>query len=125
MLNSENKILAGLSHLGIFFGFLGIIAVLVIYIIQREKSRFVAHHAKQALGYQLIIALFKQLVGLAGFSFIGFTSGFMRGMYLWQGLSIWGLFSLVILIYAVVASIKAFSGESFKYVLIGDFIDRI
>ncbi|MBK8258817.1 MAG: DUF4870 domain-containing protein [Polyangiaceae bacterium] len=51
--SQEDRILAALSYLGYFLGFWLLIPI-VIYVLKREKSRFVAHHALRAVLLHLI-----------------------------------------------------------------------
>ncbi|WP_158212461.1 DUF4870 domain-containing protein [Natranaerobius trueperi] len=133
-LKSDDKIFAGLSHLAIFLDFIGTIATLMIYITKKDYSKFIEYHAKQALGYQVVILLISWAINLV---FIGGAiGGFLgTGFIMGQGLlsiipmvSLVGIrvvISLMIYGYAIFASLQAFQGEEFKYIVIGDFIDRL
>ncbi len=131
--SSEEKIFAGISHLGILFSWIGIIVALVIFITQKDKSSFVGNHAKQALGYQICLLIVFSL--LSFFVAGGVLSSLIIGGPGAVGLlplagaagtfGIIGLLRLAIIIYAVVAAFNAFNGNKFKYVLIGDFVDKV
>ncbi len=135
-LKSEDKILAGISHLGIFLNVVGFVGVLIIYLVKKEASHFVRDHAKQALGYQVIILIISWMITLIfmGGAIGGIVSGtifnlpqimpgFMGSMIIF-GIIRGGL-SLLIFGYAVYAAIQALQGKGFKYVVIGEFVDRI
>ena len=53
MPNPNDRIMAALSHASIILPFWGIIASIVIWVTQRDKSPFVAFQALQALAYHL------------------------------------------------------------------------
>jgi len=53
-ITSEEKTLALISHLGALFSFL---APLIIWIIKRNDSDFVEHHACEALNFQITLFL--------------------------------------------------------------------
>lgn len=132
-MDTQEKALAGASHLGIFFNLIGFIAVIVIYLSQKNKSRFVSDHAKQALGFQMAIFAASMLLGIL--MMLGFAGG---GMMFHSGN--WGIFhagslggvaflmSLVhfaIWVYAVIAALHGFTGRSFKYAIIGDKVAQL
>ncbi|WP_366923129.1 DUF4870 domain-containing protein [Metallumcola ferriviriculae] len=118
MRTSEEKILAGIAHLGILFRTSGITVALIIYVIQKDKSNFAAEHAKQALGYQITLAILFYIPALFGFRTLGW-GGHVSPVPGWL-LIFWGL-----TLYAIYAAIKAFTGKGFEYAVIGDFIRRI
>lgn len=125
-MKSEDKILAGVCHLGILLHITGIVLTLVIYLLQKDKSTFVADHAKQALGDQIAVALLSFFVSFAG---VGGALGsfLMRGSLAPIGF-LGGLISLAYLVlvaYAVYAAYNAFTGKDFQYAMIGDFIAKI
>lgn len=127
---SEDKILSGIAHLGILLNWVGVIGVLIIYLTQKDKSSFIGDHAKQALGYQICVQI---VFGVLNILFAGrFVGGMlMRNHWMYPfntGFSTAGLLGLLYLatvIYAIVASINAFSGKKYKYAVIGDFVDGI
>jgi len=129
--SSEEKILSGISHLGVILGWLGAGVALLIYLTQKDKSSFTGDHAKQALGFQVAIIVVFSILGIL-------TAGGMAGNILREGswgvpfpplgfgaLGLLGILRLAVIIYAVVAAVNAFNGQEFKYVLIGDFVDQI
>lgn len=67
---SEERLLAGLSHVSfLFFGFGPMVSGL-IWSLQRRKSKYIAYHALQALGYQVLFPLLSQVVILVGSIFL-------------------------------------------------------
>lgn len=60
----DERIMAALSHLAIVLPFMGVIAPTVIWVTQKDKSRFVAFQALQALVYQLVLIVAGFIVGI-------------------------------------------------------------
>ena len=68
----DEKSLAIIAHIGgIFFG---IIAPLIIWILQKDKpnASFSTHHAKEALNFQISVLLASAVAGLTTIVLIGF-----------------------------------------------------
>jgi uncharacterized Tic20 family protein len=100
---SDEKTLALLSHVVTFVS--NFIAPLIIYIIKKDESPFVAAHAKESLNFQLtillaVIVLFITIVGI---------------LLLW----IVGIYALVLVI---IATIRASEGKLYRYPLTIRFI---
>jgi len=100
---SDEKTLALLSHIVTFVS--NFIAPLIIYIIKKDESPFVAAHAKESLNFQLtilltIIVLFITIIGI---------------FLLW----IVGVYALVLVI---IATIRASEGKLYRYPLTIRFI---
>lgn len=128
---SEEKILSGISHLGVILGWLGAAIALIIYLTQKDKSSFTGDHAKQALGFQIAVIIIFSILGI-------FTAGGMVGNMFTEGswgvpfpplgfsaLGLLGVLRLAVIVYALVAAVNAFNGQEFKYAVIGDFVDQI
>jgi len=120
---SEEKILAGLSHLGIIFGSVGILIALAVFFWQNGKSRFAANQAKQALGYQVVV----RIIAFVGNGlFWGSAAGLDAALgFFFGGFWLWNLFLLLFNLYGLYAALQALKGYAFRYPLIGDFIDNI
>ena len=93
---SDERTMAILSHiLTIIFPFL---APLIIYLIKKDDSKFVEHHAKESLNFQITVVL---IVIILFITIIGI-------LLVW----IVGIASLVLVI---VATIKASDGKLYRY----------
>jgi uncharacterized Tic20 family protein len=94
-----------LAHLGFIAGYVipfgNVIAPLVIWLTQRDKSEFVAENAKEALNFQITVTI--AIIASIILMFI------VIGIFLLIAV---GIYSLVI---AIIAAIKANQGESYKY----------
>lgn len=127
-LTHEEKILAVISHLGLFLNPIGIILALAIYLLKKEQSRFIAQHARQAVGFQVVVAIVGVIAGLSGFGLI------LGGLFYGPGPGIAGAFGIAIIFWftiilvalcAVVGAYRALIGKDFQYPLVGDLINRI
>lgn len=97
---SEERMLALISHLSPLVG-AGIVAPLVIYLVKKDTSDFVADQAKEALNFHLTVLLAVIVSGLLVLVAIGLLL-----------LMVVGLGALVL---SIVAAIKANDGERYRY----------
>ena len=128
---SDEKLLAGLSHLSIIA--FSIIAPFIIWLIQRQKSQYVAFHALQSLFYHLATTVVSVVLACA-FIFVFFraiASGTANeGMAIFADLAILAIFVLMTLvavaltIYGIVGAVMAFQGKPFRYILAGRWAAR-
>jgi uncharacterized Tic20 family protein len=140
--NKDEKNMAGLAHGSILLGLFtngvgGILAALVIWITQRDKSDYVAAQSLQALVYQALVFA----ITMAAWCCWGalYTAMIMLplitnpGAYetsppasLWLGLFLMvapmGLWALTTL-YGLYASLRCFGGHDFKYVIVGNWLE--
>ena len=104
---SDERMWAMLTHLsalpGSFVLIGAIVAPLVIWQVQKNKSAFVYYHGKEAVNFQITMAI------AAAFSFLLFL--LLIGLVL-----IW-IVGAVWLIFTVIAAIKANNGEYYRYPL--------
>jgi uncharacterized protein len=98
--------------------FAPVMAPLVIYFVRRDQSRFVAFHALQSLYLDLacIVAMVATAFLAILFSMIPFAGQILLTQF---ALAFWGLW-VAGLIYAIVASVKAYNGEWFRAPLVAD-----
>jgi uncharacterized Tic20 family protein len=54
----DDRIMAALSHITVILPFFGVVAPIIIWVTQKEKSQYVAFQALQALAYQLSLIVF-------------------------------------------------------------------
>lgn len=98
-ISSEDKTMAILSHvLCIVAGFL---APLIIYLIKKDDSPYVAAHAKESLNFQLTML-------------IAFIISFIL-MFVIIGILLMVLLSIANLVLVIIATIKASEGKFYKY----------
>jgi uncharacterized Tic20 family protein len=135
--DQNDRIMAALAHVTAILPVMGVIAPIIIWATQRERSEFVGFQALQAAVYQLSMVV-AWIVGMAcymcsffvlliptsinqyGGRFSGewvavFLPLFVLGLILLGGLAF--------VIYGVVAAILVLQGRDFRYILIGDWLE--
>lgn len=126
---SEERTWASIAHLSIllnlFTVFLGPLVGLVIYLVYKDKSRYIAYHAMQALVFQLafwigagIIASFVWIVSLL-------TLIIIVGCCLLPVAVFFSFVPIAALVYGVIGGIETSQGRDFKYWLVGDWVRGI
>ncbi len=96
---SDEKTLALLSHILTFIA--PLLAPLVIWLIKKDESQFVAYHAKESLNFQISLILYFLVACVLIFIFIGLILIWIIGM--------------VASILIIVATIRASEGKLYKY----------
>lgn len=128
---SEEKIVAGLSHLAYLLNWVGPIAAVVVFVMYRQKSSYVAEHAKQSIGLQIITVVVGVVIGLlTGVGSLGSLglgrvsrTAFAGSILLGAGLV--SLISLAGLVLAIIAAVKAFMGQEYRHPLFGELVGRM
>jgi uncharacterized Tic20 family protein len=119
-----------LSHLSTLLnlvtGFGGPIAAFVIYIIYKDRSRFVAYHALQAMVFQLIWWFGGGvLIGLM-WAVVGVLSAILVGIVLIPVAAcitpILAILPVGALVYGIIGAVQVNQGQDFKYWLVGDWV---
>lgn len=139
----DQRLMAALAHGSILIGPLtngvgGVIAALVIWVVQREKSAYAAAQALQALVYQAATTLVTMLAwccwGVLWVALIvppvmanpelyenTVPAGFWVGLSLMAiPLLLWGL----TIVYGLVGAVRCLGGHDFRYAIIGRWLDR-
>lgn len=133
--DQNEHILAALSHATVLIPLMGVIAPIVIWATQKDKSEFVAFQALQAIIYQflMIIAYFAGMLlyilsipVMIVFSELGSGNtpgevGFIFPMLVL--VMIFGGGGLFIL-YGLAATVITFLGNNFHYILIGGALEK-
>jgi uncharacterized Tic20 family protein len=93
---SDEKTLALLSHILTFVA--PIVAPLIIYLLKKDESKYIAHHAKESLNFQItlmiiIVGLFLSVVGI---------------LFIW-------IPGIVAFVLVIIATIRASEGTLYKY----------
>jgi len=98
---SDDRILAMLSHILAIVPGVGILGPLVIYLVKKDDSPFVAAHARESLNFQITIILGYIIWAILIVVLIGF---FM--------LAVWSILNTVLVI---VATIRASEEKMYRY----------
>lgn len=119
--STEDKILALAAHLGFLTGIGYLLFPLIIWLVKKDSSRFVAMHAKQALVWQgacLVAGTVFTAVGM-GISFVTLGLGallFVPGML---------LVSLLLLVPSVLAGVAVCNEKHYSYPVTGAYADKL
>ena len=121
----EERQWAMFAHLAIlanlFSGFLGPIVPLAIYMIYKDRSRYVAYQSMQALIFQLIWWVGGGVLAGVVWAITGALSAVIIGLICIPIACVISAIPLFALGYGVYAGIRCNQGEDFKYWLIGDW----
>ncbi len=126
---SDERTWAMLAHLSVLLnlitGFLGIAAALVIYLVYKDRSRYVAYQSMQAFLFQLIFwAGGGLLIGIM-WAVVGALSAVLVGLLLIPFAVlltlVFVLMPLLALVYGVVGGVQCSNGDDFRYWLVGDW----
>ena len=142
-IRQDERVMAALAHGSILLGAFtngigGIGAALLIWLIQREKSAYVAGQALQALVYQVLVLIVTMFFwccwgGLWMLLMLpaiianpnAYNNAPPPGM--WVGMTLLciplGIWALTIL-YGLWGAIRSLSGYDFRYALVGNWLDR-
>ncbi|MEA3308687.1 MAG: DUF4870 domain-containing protein [Chloroflexota bacterium] len=125
----DERLWAALAHLSILLnlitGFLGVAAALLIYLIYKERSRYVAYQALQAFLFQLIFwAGAGTIIGIM-WAIVGVLSAIVIGIILIPfalvATVLLAVMPLGALIYGVIGALQCSDGQNFRYWLVGDW----
>lgn len=96
--SSEERTIAMLSHILTVVPGVGILAPLIIYLLKKDDSQFVAYHSRESLNFQITLYI-------VGFVLIITVIGILFLWVLW----------LVEVIFVVIATIKANENRLYRY----------
>jgi uncharacterized Tic20 family protein len=138
----DERVMAALAHISALLPMMGVIAPIVIWVTQKEKSQYVAFQALQALAYQLTMIM-AWFVGMGCYmlSFFGTfitipfssSSGNSHSVSPLFGLTfiipflVFGAIfcgGFLFVIYGVIGAIMAFQGKPFRYFVLGKSLER-
>jgi uncharacterized Tic20 family protein len=123
---AEERQWAMFAHFGILVnlisGFLGPVVPLAIYMIYKDRSRYVAYQSLQALVFQLIAWVGGWAIAGAAWAISGVLSAVIIGLLCMPIACILSVIPLAGLVYGVYGGIQANQGQDFKYWLVGDWM---
>lgn len=136
--NVENRLLAALAHGSVAAQGVGILVGVLVFITQREKSRFAAFQALQAALYQLISFIIMVVLWIIwgviyGLSMIPLIIQAEANPEAAPPLIFWvAMLSMVIpLIYMIVVGmyglwggIRTWQGKDFRYIILGGMLEK-
>src|SRR3954468_4123108 len=102
----DQRLWSTLTHIGgIFFGFL---VPLITYLVLKDRGAFVAEHTKTALNFQLTMLIAYAVSGILWLALIGIFLTIAIG--------------IVVIVFSIIAAVKANAGELYQYPLTIRFI---
>ncbi|OXM84448.1 DUF4870 domain-containing protein [Paenibacillus rigui] len=101
MVSNDEKSLALLSHLLSLIA--GVFAPLIIWLLKKDESYFIAEHAKESLNFQISIMIYSFAVTLLCFVVIGFV--------------LIPFLAIFVVVVIILATVKASRGEIYRYPL--------
>jgi uncharacterized Tic20 family protein len=123
---ADERTWAMIAHLSILgnlvTGFLGPVAALVIYLVYKERSRYVAYQAMQAFVFQLVWWVGAGALAGIAWAISGVLTAVLIGLLCMPLACLISFIPLGALVYGVVAGVQASQGQDFKYWLIGDWV---
>jgi len=104
--SNDEKLWAALSHILALAG-VQLLAPLIIYLVKKDRSAFIRDHARESLNFQISILIYGAVLAALFFTIILIPLVYIGAFAL-------PLFDLVMVI---VATIKAASGDPWRYPL--------
>ena len=102
----EDKSLAMLCHLlGIFTGFIG---PLIVWLVKKDQSAFIAHHGRESLNFQLTVMLIMFCLTSATFILMFVVVGIVLVPVLF-------VVPILALVAEIMAAVAAQNGEWYRY----------
>jgi len=123
---SDERTWAMLAHLSVLAnlatGFLGPVIALVIYLVYKDRSRYVAYQSMQAFVFQLIAWVGGGvLVGVA-WALSGILTAVFIGLLCMPFACLLSFLPLGALVYGIIGGVQCSQGQDFRYWLVGDWV---
>jgi uncharacterized Tic20 family protein len=122
----EERQWAMVAHLGVLVnlvsGFLGPVVPLAIYMIYKDRSRYVAYQSLQALIFQLIWWVGGGILAGIAWAISGILSAVLIGLLCMPFACLLSAIPLAALGYGIYGGIQTSQGQDFKYWLVGDWM---
>jgi uncharacterized protein len=134
--SQNDKIMAALAHISAVLPLMGVIAPIVIWATQKDKSEYVAFQALQAVVYQLAMIL-AWFIGMGCYMLSFFTMFFSMPLssgtdqvspsafpffFLIPFIIFGAIFvgGAIFVIYGIIGAVSVFQGRDFRYLFIGN-----
>lgn len=122
---SDERTWAMVAHLSMLLnlvtGFLGPVAALVIYLVYRDRSRYVAFHAMQSLLWQLVGWVGAGILAGLAWTISGVLAAVLIGCLLMPLALVLSFLPLAAVVYSIIGAIQTNQGQDFRYWLVGDW----
>ena len=115
-----------LAHLSIVLnlltGFVGPVAALIVYLIYKDRSRYVAYQSMQSLIFQLITWVGGGLLIAISWILSGILSTIVIGVLCVPFACLFSILPFGAVIYGIVGAVQCSQGQDFRYWLVGDWV---
>ena len=143
--SQNDKITAALGHISVLLPLIGLIVPIIIWVTQKEKSKYVSLQALQAIAYHLVM-IFAYFIGMGCYMISFFSTflaipfanetpgpsaspllmvGFIIPFLVFGAIFIGGA---IFILYGIVAAVMTLQGKDFRYFIIGNrvasFLDK-
>ena len=136
--NTENRLLAALAHGSVIAQGIGILVGMLVYITQRDKSRYAAFQALQAAVFQMVslvitVGLWVFWGACYGISMIPLIAQIDANpdaappAIFWismLGMVIPLFYMMVVGLYGLWGALRTWQGKDFRYFLIGSWLEK-
>jgi uncharacterized Tic20 family protein len=123
---AEERTWAMLAHLStllnLISGVLGVVAALIIYLMYKDRSRYVAYQSLQSLVFQLVFWLGGSVLVVMAWTFSGVLSAVVIGICCMPFALILSIVPLAAIVYGVIGGIQCNQGQDFQYWLVGEWV---
>lgn len=121
---SEERTWAMAAHLSVLAnlvtGYLGVAGPLIIYIIYKDRSRYVAFQAWQAFLFQLIWWVGGSFLAATAWVITGTLSAVLVGLVCIPLACIVTVMPMAALVYGIIGGVRCNAGDDFRYWLVAD-----
>ena len=115
---SEERSWAMLAHLTILLnlvtGLLGPVGALIIYLVYKDRSRYVAYHSLQSLIFQLIAWVGGGVLTAIAWTITGVLSAILVGLLCIPISLVISVIPLGAIIYGIIGGIQCYQGQDFR-----------
>jgi len=123
---SDERTWAMLAHLSVLAnlitGFLGPVAALIIYLVYKDRSRYVAYQSLQAFVFQLVGWVGGGVLVAVAWVLSGVLSAILIGLLCMPFACLLSALPLAALVYGVIGGVQCSQGQDFRYWLIGEWV---
>lgn len=133
--STENRLLAALAHGSVVAQGIGILVGVLVYITQRDKSRYAAFQGLQAAVFQLVNLIivigmwvvWGVLYGLSIIQLIRLGENAEPPAFFWIALIsmvIPIIYMVLISLYGLWGAVRTWQGKDFRYLIIGRWLEK-
>jgi uncharacterized Tic20 family protein len=123
---SDERTWAMLAHLSVLAnlatGFLGPVIALIIYLVYKDRSRYVAYQSMQAFVFQLIAWVGGGLLVAAAWVLSGILAAVLIGLLCMPFACLLSFLPVGALVYGIIGGVQCSQGQDFRYWLVGDWV---